>query len=198
MVSRSHRNGGHITPDLYHDYGDLKEAYGTESAQAIIRFRLSHLDELIQVSKDEELLEDGQCRKVETFDVFFDQESFQTASRNLAIYLDEMPDQRTLWRIVGADERKVFAVAVSPLSVADRKAWLGLAVSTDRRRRYCYYSRCHPSLPIRDWRTVAPARPSPKKVCRRLPLALNVVLISSYFSPVHAPSMPFHILSGKL
>ncbi|KAJ7224213.1 hypothetical protein GGX14DRAFT_424682 [Mycena pura] len=113
------RNGGHITPDLYHDYGDLKEAYGTESAQAIIRFRLSHLDELIQVSKDEELLEDGQCRKVETFDVFFDQESFRTASRNLAIYLDEMPDQLKLWRIVGADERKVFAVAVSPLSVAD-------------------------------------------------------------------------------
>ncbi len=36
------RNGGHITPQLYHGYLDLKK-HGTEAAKQIIQFRLSHL-----------------------------------------------------------------------------------------------------------------------------------------------------------
>ncbi|KAK0456960.1 hypothetical protein EV421DRAFT_1755804, partial [Armillaria borealis] len=36
------RNGGHITPPLYHHYLDLKK-HGAEVAQHIIQFRLSHL-----------------------------------------------------------------------------------------------------------------------------------------------------------
>ncbi|PBK89194.1 hypothetical protein ARMGADRAFT_1083740 [Armillaria gallica] len=40
------RNGGHITPPLYHDYLDLKKKHGAEAAKQIIHLRLSHLDEL--------------------------------------------------------------------------------------------------------------------------------------------------------
>ncbi|KAK0189235.1 FAD dependent oxidoreductase [Armillaria mellea] len=48
------RNGGHITPPLYHDYLDLKKKHGAEAAKQIIQFRLSHLDELIGVAEEEE------------------------------------------------------------------------------------------------------------------------------------------------
>ncbi|KAK0506551.1 FAD dependent oxidoreductase [Armillaria luteobubalina] len=66
------RNRGHITPPLYHDYLDLKKKHGTEVAKQIIQFRLSHLDELISVAEEEGLIEESQCRKVDTYDVYFD------------------------------------------------------------------------------------------------------------------------------
>ncbi|KAJ7442267.1 FAD dependent oxidoreductase [Mycena latifolia] len=98
------RNGGHITPLLYHDYLALKKEHGTEMAKSIVRFRLAHLGELIQVSKEEDILADSQCREVETFDVFFDSETYDLAIQNLTVYLDEMPEQRKMWRVVGAEE----------------------------------------------------------------------------------------------
>ncbi|KAF7356564.1 Fad dependent [Mycena venus] len=98
------RNGGHITPLLFHDYLTLKKQFGAERAKSIIRFRLAHLAELIRVSKEEDILADSQCREVETFDVFFEQEAFDLAVQNLNAYLDEMPEQRRMWRIVGVEE----------------------------------------------------------------------------------------------
>ncbi|KAJ6581543.1 FAD dependent oxidoreductase [Mycena capillaripes] len=98
------RNGGHVTPLLYHDYVALKKEHGAEMAKKILKFRMAHLAELIRVSEEDDILADSQCRQVETFDVFFDQETFDSAVRNLAVYLDEMPEQRKMWRIVDAEE----------------------------------------------------------------------------------------------
>ncbi|KAJ7612451.1 FAD dependent oxidoreductase [Mycena polygramma] len=98
------RNGGHITPPLFHDYLTLKEEHGTEMAKSIIEFRLAHLAELIRVSREEDILADSQCREVETFDVFFDDETFDLAVQKLTVYLDEMPEQRELWRVLDAEE----------------------------------------------------------------------------------------------
>ncbi|KAJ6518843.1 FAD dependent oxidoreductase [Mycena sanguinolenta] len=98
------RNGGHITPPLFHDYFKLKKEVGADMAQSIIRFRLSHLAELLRVAEEDDILTDSQCRKVETFDVFFEQGAFDTGVEKLNMYLDEMPEQRGVWRIVGKDE----------------------------------------------------------------------------------------------
>jgi len=40
------RNGGHISPPLYHDYLSLKRDHGQAVAQKMIKFRLAHLQEL--------------------------------------------------------------------------------------------------------------------------------------------------------
>ncbi|KAF7356565.1 J domain-containing protein [Mycena venus] len=93
------RNGGHITPPLFQKYFKLKEKFGVQRAKSIIRFGLAHLAELIRVSKEEDILADSQCREVETFHVFFKQEAFDLAVQNLNAYLDEMPEQRKMWRI---------------------------------------------------------------------------------------------------
>ncbi|KAJ7765416.1 nucleotide-binding domain-containing protein [Mycena maculata] len=98
------RNGGHITPPLYHDYLALKKEHGPEMAKSIIEFRLAHFAELIQVSKEENILADSQCREVETFDVFFEQEMFDLAVRSLTLYINEMPEQSEAWRLVGKEE----------------------------------------------------------------------------------------------
>ncbi|KAF7370571.1 FAD-dependent protein [Mycena sanguinolenta] len=60
------RNGGHITPPLFHDYLRIKEEVGVDMAKAIIRFRLAHLAELLRVAEEDEILEDSQCREVDT------------------------------------------------------------------------------------------------------------------------------------
>ncbi|KAJ7759274.1 nucleotide-binding domain-containing protein [Mycena metata] len=98
------RNGGHVTPLIYHDYAALKKKHGAEMAKSILKFRFAHIAELIQVSEEESILADSQCRAVETFDVFFNQEMFDLAVQNLNAYLDEMPEQRKSWRVVGVEE----------------------------------------------------------------------------------------------
>ncbi|KAG7450844.1 FAD dependent oxidoreductase [Guyanagaster necrorhizus] len=94
------RNGGHITPPLYHDYLDLKKKHGAEAAKQIIEFRLSHLDELIRVAEEEGLTKESQCRKVETYDVFFDKEVFEGAKEKLGRYLEELSSEKGGWDTV--------------------------------------------------------------------------------------------------
>ncbi|KAK0245304.1 FAD dependent oxidoreductase-domain-containing protein [Armillaria nabsnona] len=91
------RNGGHITPPLYHDYLDLKKKHGAEAAKQIIQFRLSHLDELISVAEEEGLTEESQCRKVDTYDVYFDKAVFEGAKEKLGRYLEELPSEAGGW-----------------------------------------------------------------------------------------------------
>ncbi|TRM69265.1 FAD dependent oxidoreductase [Schizophyllum amplum] len=98
------RNGGHITPPLYHDYALLKKEFGAQAAQHIIRFRLAHLSELLQVAEEEGLLEDSQCRQVETFDVFFEQSLFDSAKERLADYLDDLESENNYWKVYGKSE----------------------------------------------------------------------------------------------
>ncbi|KAF7319390.1 FAD-dependent protein [Mycena chlorophos] len=94
------RNGGHITPNLFHDYQELKETHGQEAAQQIIRFRLAHYDELLKISTEEELLEDSQCRPVDTFDLHLEQATYDAAKANLDAYLRDLPDQQDRWSLV--------------------------------------------------------------------------------------------------
>jgi hypothetical protein len=93
------RNGGHITPVLYSDYIGLKETYGKEMAKQIIRFRLSHLQELLTVAKEENLLDDSQCRQVEAFDVFHDTGLFRKALSWLREYQTDLPEESLHFKV---------------------------------------------------------------------------------------------------
>jgi hypothetical protein len=87
------RNGGHITPALYTEYPDLLDKYGRKTARQMIRFRLSHLHELLAVAKEEDVLKESQCRQVQMCDVYFDRERWAKALESLEFYRKEMgPD----------------------------------------------------------------------------------------------------------
>lgn len=92
-LTSASRNGGHITPPLYHDYSSLKKEFGATVAQRIIRFRLAHLQEFLRVAEEEGLLIDSQARRVQTFDVFFDRETFLQAKAKLEEYSRDMPNE---------------------------------------------------------------------------------------------------------
>ncbi|KAI3615497.1 fad dependent [Moniliophthora roreri] len=98
------RNGGHLTPILYAGYSDLKKKHGKQAAQKIIYFRLAHLTELLQVAKDENLLEDSQARKVQTFNVFFDNHFYEDHKEDLKAYLEDFPEMRSKWETIDGEQ----------------------------------------------------------------------------------------------
>ncbi|KAK0245316.1 hypothetical protein EDD85DRAFT_731024, partial [Armillaria nabsnona] len=69
-------------------------------AKQIIQFRLSHLDELISVAEEEGLTEEGQCRKVDTYGVYFDKDVFEEAKEKLGRYLEELPSKKGGWGMI--------------------------------------------------------------------------------------------------
>ncbi|KAH6917691.1 FAD dependent oxidoreductase-domain-containing protein [Coprinopsis sp. MPI-PUGE-AT-0042] len=93
------RNGGHLNPILYQEYLELKAQYGKPMAQKIICFRLAHVDELLEVSKEGGLDDDSQAREVEAFDVYSDHHLFETAKEMLAEYQEDFPDASASYRI---------------------------------------------------------------------------------------------------
>lgn len=122
LIETFFRNGGHITPPLYHAYAALKSQFGARTAQEIIQFRLSHLPELLKVAREEGLGSDSdsQCREVDTYDVFWDTGLFEDMQCRLKEYLSEIPsEQRELWiregkwRVIwqGTDEMKELGLA---------------------------------------------------------------------------------------
>ncbi|EAU93246.1 hypothetical protein CC1G_11228 [Coprinopsis cinerea okayama7 len=98
------RNGGHITPILYQDYSNLKRKHGKEAAKKIIRFRLSHISELLRVAEEEGLLDDSQGRRVEAFDVFFDKRQFAEAKEMLNEYRKDLPEESAEYRVYESAE----------------------------------------------------------------------------------------------
>ena len=68
-------------------------------AKKIIRFRLSHLPELLAVAEEEGLLQDSQCREVEAFDVFYDATLYETAKALLSAYKKDLPVESINYRI---------------------------------------------------------------------------------------------------
>ncbi|KAF8060866.1 FAD dependent oxidoreductase-domain-containing protein [Lyophyllum atratum] len=94
------RNGGHITPLLYAEYTGFKEKYGVETAKKIMRFRLAHTPNLLAVAAEEGLLEDSQCREVETFDVFHNPKLFNAAKAKLATYRADLPVESADFKVL--------------------------------------------------------------------------------------------------
>jgi hypothetical protein len=102
------RNGGHINPLLYAEYPVIKREQGVDVAKQIIRFRLSHLPQILAAATEENLLEDSQCRKVEAFDVYHDSALYQTAKSKLATYRKEFPVESVDFKCYeGADHMTV-------------------------------------------------------------------------------------------
>ncbi|KAF8641546.1 hypothetical protein AX16_009923 [Volvariella volvacea WC 439] len=93
------RNGGHITPPLYQEYVEIVHSYGASIAKKIMDFRRSHIRELMTVAEEEDLLEESQCRGVETFDVYHNKSAFADAKRRLARYLNDLPSEKEAYSV---------------------------------------------------------------------------------------------------
>lgn len=98
------RNGGHISPPLYHDWAALQKQYGDVSAQKLIKFRLAHLQELQRVAEEEGILDKSQWRAVDLVDVYYDERSFDKAKEKLSKYQRDLPFEASHHRVYEAAE----------------------------------------------------------------------------------------------
>ncbi|KAF5361712.1 hypothetical protein D9758_007295 [Tetrapyrgos nigripes] len=110
------RNGGHVSPFLYAEYPELKKKLGSEEAKAIIRFRLTHIEELLRVAEEEDLLVDSQTRRVQAYDVYHDRTLFEDMKGRLAVYLEDMPEEKEKWAVI-EDRASIQALQLSDLTV---------------------------------------------------------------------------------
>ncbi|KAG6369806.1 FAD dependent oxidoreductase-domain-containing protein [Boletus reticuloceps] len=115
------RNGGHINPPIYHDYEDLKRSLGKAAAQQIMRFRLAHLDVLLETAKTE--ADGADCREVESVDVFFDDTVFAEAKRKLSVFEEDMPEEASANRIwEGEDAQKRYNLSALAVGCVTTRA----------------------------------------------------------------------------
>ncbi|KAI5892836.1 DAO-domain-containing protein [Schizophyllum commune H4-8] len=143
------RNGGHITPPTYLEWSQLKARVGLETACQVVRFRLQHIEDLLEVAREEDalrkasssteedatmndslklltnspifllnspnlltnspsLLTNSQCRRTDSYDVFFDEGLFKASCAKLEEYLadnDDLEEKvKARYRVVGKEE----------------------------------------------------------------------------------------------
>ncbi|PVH81662.1 putative FAD dependent oxidoreductase [Cadophora sp. DSE1049] len=103
------RNGGHINEAGFDVYSNVAEVLGKDIAAKVTRFRLGHLPLLLEIAREEQLLEETQIRTVESVFAFFDSTRFLEAKAALALFKADMPLESKDHRIFEAeDARKKF------------------------------------------------------------------------------------------
>ena len=90
------RNGGHIL-ETADEYAELDDAYGAEAAGKIMRFRLSHLKEMLGVANELGLTEEVQARKVQFLSAYFGDQPWRDALERLRRLKEGMPEDTTEW-----------------------------------------------------------------------------------------------------
>lgn len=133
-TGHSDRNGGHASPIIYNEYEDLKNDYGVTVAQQILRFRIAHINGLVEVAKQEDLLSESQARIVEDYDVFLHPAPFEKAKSQLDMYLKEVPeDMKEYFSVI--QERGDIDVSIQDLRFNCLKAHCVFRDGNSRRPR---------------------------------------------------------------
>ena len=103
------RNGGHIKAVPWADYYALKEEFGKESAMRITKFRLAHLDALVdEAAALGEAGKVGLVRRVEGVSAVYDKETWESAKQKMKAWLEDFPEETGRWTIhEGESEIKV-------------------------------------------------------------------------------------------
>ncbi|GKZ26507.1 hypothetical protein AbraIFM66951_002588 [Aspergillus brasiliensis] len=92
------RNGGHIL-ETAEEYPDLEDKYGPDAAQKIMRFRLAHLQEMLDTAEQYGLTQECQARKVQFLSVYFDEDGWDDARERIRRLKAGLPEETKEWRV---------------------------------------------------------------------------------------------------
>lgn len=111
------RNGGHIL-ETADDYVELADVFGEEVARKIMRFRLSHLREMLRTAEELGLTETAQVRKVQFLSAYFGEQPWNDALERLRRFKVDMPEESAEW--IAYDGESIPEVCVAFPSVHGR------------------------------------------------------------------------------
>lgn len=104
------RNNGHILEVPYEEFDLEVSLLGLEAAKKMARFRLAHLDDLMQYARTElsaEAQAKSEIRKVEVVDAIFDSKLWEETKGSLARFQAALPKEGQEWKAWEGEEVKV-------------------------------------------------------------------------------------------
>jgi hypothetical protein len=100
------RNGGHIKETPYLEWATLLNRFGRGAADEVVRFRMAHLKQLLELAEKEGITVAAEAREVETVDVFCEAETWHDAQQKLRNWLEAFPDEKGHWKVWEGDDLK--------------------------------------------------------------------------------------------
>jgi hypothetical protein len=114
------RNGGHIL-ETGEDFVDLEEEFGVEAARTIMRFRLSHLAEIMAVVDSLGIAAQCQAREVEFVLACFGEEKWRDTVKRIRRLKEALPEETGAWKLIEKPDAKVSSL-IRRLTKRSRKA----------------------------------------------------------------------------
>lgn len=93
------RNGGHIL-ETGEDFIDLEADHGLEAAKAIMKFRLSHLAEIMSVANSLGIAKQCQAREVEFVLACFSDERWRDTVKRISRLKEALPEITGAWNLI--------------------------------------------------------------------------------------------------
>lgn len=97
------RNGGHIL-ETGEAFAGMADSIGVEAAKKILKFRLSHLNEMLNIADQWGLTDECQARRVQFLGVYFDENPWKEGLKRFSRFKDAMPVESSAWAAYGGDE----------------------------------------------------------------------------------------------
>ncbi|EAU36654.1 predicted protein [Aspergillus terreus NIH2624] len=97
------RNGGHIL-ETAEDFTEFEATFGLDIAKRIMKFRLAHRPELLEVAEEYDLTEKAQVRKVQFLSVHFDEERWRASASCIQRFKECMPDEAAEWKLIEKED----------------------------------------------------------------------------------------------
>lgn len=135
----------------------------------VIRFRLSHLKEMIEFSKaelSEEAAKYSEIRVVETVDAVFDEQQWSRTKSNFQSFIKDFPDLIGIWRIYdGQEARQVILDPRNCINVTGNADRIILEIRAARHFR-CDYRACwsYLAISLRDCSIREPSGQTSKQI----------------------------------
>lgn len=112
------RNGGHCL-ETAEEYLELKETWGQESAQKLVRFRMKHMDALMATAKAYRIVEEAQVRRVQFLSAHFDEESWKYAQASVEAFRNDMPEEYKEMDLGVVDDHDEICVSLHIIPTCD-------------------------------------------------------------------------------
>ena len=97
------RNGGHIL-ETGEALAPLADSIGIEAAKKILKFRLAHLNEMLNIADQWGLTDECQARRVQFLGVYFDEKPWKEALDRFWRFKEAMPVESATWLAFSGDE----------------------------------------------------------------------------------------------
>jgi hypothetical protein len=139
------RNGGHIKPTAYESFSRFSKILPKDRAAALTRFQMQHVECLVSLCQGQGI-DAAEARKVETVDLFFDNQTFQKAVKDVTEVKKWLPEvDITVW---DRQEAQEVCRSLKPINIRTKLMREEIRCQRQCCRCFVLPSRCYLGIPF--------------------------------------------------